>query len=230
MTTLERVPLMETTAVACWLALAAGSMDGFTFLSVQTFSTAQSGNVVQIGYWIANGDGGKFVDVSIAVLAFGVGAATIAAIRTLVGRGGHVVSFHILLFEAAVLFAVGLPFVGGDMDPLVVAYFVSFLAGMQGNAFHRAGGMLVGNVAATRNLQLGSNFLAQSVFGDRRENLRKSAIYFLVLLAFATGGLIGGIAATRVDEYALWIPAALLLGLGVMALGESRRRPVDPRP
>ena len=221
---------METTTVACWLALAAGSMDGFTFFSVRTFSTVQSGNVVQIGYWIANGDGGRFVDVGIAVLAFGLGAAAIAVIRNFIGRGGHVVSFHILFLEAAVLFALGLPFVGGDMAPLAVAYFVSFLAGMQGNAFHRAGGMLVGNVAATRNLQLGSNFLAQSLFGDRRENLRKSAVYFLVLLAFATGGLIGGIATTHIDEYALWIPAALLLGLGLTALAESRRRPVDPRP
>ena len=44
----KQEPLMELPIVAFFLALAAGSMDGFTFFSAGTFSTVQSGNVIQI--------------------------------------------------------------------------------------------------------------------------------------------------------------------------------------
>ncbi len=222
---------MENPVVAGWLAAAAGSMDGFTFFSANTFSTVQSGNVVQIGYWIANDNWHRVLEVGLAIVAFGLGVMVMAAIEHILRTRGRTVSFHVLFVEAAVLATLGLPFVGGELDAKVVAYVVSFLAGMQGSAFHKAEGMVVSNVAVTLNVQLAFNFLTRALLRDRRANLLRSGVYTLVLVGFAAGGIAGGLLADRVDERALWFPAVLLLALGVLALSDARRRlVVDPRP
>jgi uncharacterized membrane protein YoaK (UPF0700 family) len=224
-----RLPLMETPLIAGALALAAGSMDGFTFFGNGTFATVQSGNVIQVGYWIVENDLTKVLDVALSILAFGLGAAVVAAAREVWVRKGLLFSPYVLLTEAAVLGILGIPSVGGDVDFLVLAYVLSFLAGMQGNAFHRAEGMLVGNVAVTLNVQLAFNFFARALFGQRAENLRKGGLYALVLLGFGAGGVLGGYAANHVDVRALWVPSAVLLALGVFAIVDARGQlEVDP--
>lgn len=95
-------------------------MDGFTFFSASTFSTVQSGNVIQVGYWIANQDAGKVLDVAVSILCFGVGAAFMALIQNISKRGRSTVSFHALFIEAGVLALLGLPFVDGEMTPLAL--------------------------------------------------------------------------------------------------------------
>ncbi|MGP0037559.1 MAG: YoaK family protein [Solirubrobacteraceae bacterium] len=225
-----RPPLMEMPIVAAILALAAGSMDGFTFFSAHTFSTVQSGNVIQVGYWIAKSDLTKVGDVGLAIVAFGAGAMVTAFIQEFRAKRGHAISPLILLTEAAILAIVGLPFVGNNISTLDLAYIVSFVAGMQGNAFHKSEGMLVGNVAVTLNVQLAFNYLARALFGTPTANLRKGGVYALVMLGFAAGGVLGGLAANHTDVRALWVPAAILLALGILTVSELKSNlRVDPQ-
>ena len=86
---------------------------------------------------------------------------------------------------------------------------------MQGNAFHRIDGLLYGNVAVTLVVQLAFNHLMQAAFGNRRQHLVQSGLFFLVLLGFSTGGFIGAWGTRQYDERVLWIAAAILGGLGV---------------
>ena len=227
----KQEPLMELPVVAFFLALAAGSMDGFTFFSAGTFSTVQSGNVIQIGFWIAEGNGGRFVDTGLAVLAFGAGVTAMVMFKRFAADPGVAISPKILFVEAGAFLLVGLPFIGGNMDPLIVAYVVAFLAGFQGNAFHKTADMTYGNVGATLNVQRAFDYLARALFRYRQDNLDRSGIYFLILLGFAAGGLLGGLGASHLDQRTLWIPALVLGTLGFIAIRQSdEREPVDPRP
>jgi uncharacterized membrane protein YoaK (UPF0700 family) len=226
-----REPLMELPVVAFFLAIAAGTMDGFTFFSAGTFSTVQSGNVIQLGFWLAESDWQKLLDVGLSVVAFGAGVTSMVLFRNFFRDPGAAISPRILLLEGGAFLAVGMPFIGGNMDVLVVAYIVAFLAGFQGTAFHKTAGMTYGNVGATLNVQRAFDYLARAIFRFRQDNLDRSGIYFLILLGFAAGGLIGGLGASHLNQRTLWIPAIVLGALAVIASRESsEREPVDPRP
>ena len=60
---------------------------------------------------------------------------------------------------------------------------MSFVAGAQGNAFHKTRGMLYGNVAVTFVVQMAFNFLAQSLFEkegvDGEPNVVWAGTFFL---------------------------------------------------
>lgn len=223
-------PLMERTFVAFWLALAAGSMDGFTFITANTFSTVQSGNIVQIGVWIANDDMTRLLEVSLAILAFGLGVMAMATVLKVAASRGGATSFHVLFLEAILLLLLGLSYVGGSLSPIHLAYAVSFIAGMQGGAFHRVDNMPFGDVAETLNVRLAFRHLAHWLFGEGKENLGKARIYFFMLIGFATGGIVGAFGADRIDQHALWVPGLILGSLGAIAFIESRQRvEIDPK-
>lgn len=222
---------MELPIVAFFLALAAGSMDGFTFFSAGTFSTVQSGNVIQVGFWMADGNWDRLLDVGLAVLAFGAGVTAMVLFKNFATDPGVALSPKILFVEGGAFLLIGMPFIGGNMDVLVVAYVVAFLAGFQGNAFHKTADMTYGNVGATLNVQRAFDYLARAIFRFRQDNLDRSGIYFLILLGFAFGGLIGGVGGSHLNQRTLWVPALVLGVLGVIAIRESsEREPVDPRP
>ncbi|MCK0207602.1 DUF1275 domain-containing protein [Starkeya koreensis] len=235
-----RYPLVERPFVGFLLAFMAGSMNAWTLPNAQTFATVQSGNVVQSGYWLAQGEWDKFTFPFLSVMAFGLGSAFcgILMIRRL--RKGQIYTPVILFLQAAMLIvlwylahmAVADP--GAAVNAHYIAYAISFVAGMQGNAFHKNHGMLYGAVAVTFVVQMAFNFLVQGLF--RREgingepNLMWAGIFFLTLLGFAAGGGIGFLVGDYVlQSGAILLPAAIALILGLVALKDSRKPgAVDP--
>jgi len=235
-----RYPLMEQPLVGFLLAFMAGSMNAWTLPNAQTFATVQSGNVVQSGFWLAQGEFEKFTFPFLSVIAFGLGSAFCGILMTTALRKGRVFTPFILFLQAIMLMVlwylahekVADP--AAAIDPHFIAYAISFVAGMQGNAFHKSHGMLYGNVAVTFVVQMAFNFLIQGLF--RREgingepNLYWSGLFFLVLLGFAGGGGIGFLIGDYVlDSGAILLPAAIAALLGILALRE-RKTPgaVDP--
>lgn len=226
-------PLFEKPAIAFLLALLAGVMSGYTFFLDRLFATVQSGNVIQMGFWLVGTDGDgnstKWVHAAVAVLAFGLGAMLTVIIEQVVGKFGTDYSWPILFLEAIALMVLGLTFVNARFEPWVMCAFISFLAGMQGNAFHKINGMLYGNVAVTLVVQLAFSYLMQGIFRKPDVNLRISGRFFLVLLGFAGGGLAGAVLTREFDHRALWFAAGLAIVLGVMGMNAERHQePVDP--
>ena len=228
-----RFPLMEKPLVGFLLAFMAGTMDAWTLGNAQTFATVQSGNVVSSGYWLVQGDWPKFCFALFSVIAFGLGSLVCGVLMTIMLRRKRVYTPQVLTAQAAILALLGVLVLRGDANPHYVAYAVSFVAGAQGNAFHKSHGMLYGNVAVTFVVQMAFNFLIQSVFSRRgindEPNLMWSGLFFLVLLGFAMGGAIGFLIDSLTDGVALFLPAAIALILLVIALAE-RGRPIDPTP
>lgn len=235
-----RYPLVERPFVGFLLAFMAGSMNAWTLPNAQTFATVQSGNVVQSGFWLAQGDWEKFTFPFLSVIAFGFGSAFCGILMTTLLREGRIFTPVVLFLQAAMLLVlwylahltVADP--GARINPHYIAYAISFVAGMQGNAFHKNHGMLYGNVAVTFVVQMAFNFLIQGLF--RREgingepNLMWSGIFFLVLLGFAAGGGIGFLVGDYVlQSGAILLPAVIALILALIAVRDARTpHAVDP--
>lgn len=230
-----RFPLMEKPFVGCMLAFLAGTLDAWTLGNAQTFATVQSGNVVSSGYWLVQGDWAKFTFAFGSVIAFGIGSLVCGILMTALLRHKKVFTPEVLFTEAVVLAVLGVLALRGEMNPHYIAYAVSFVAGAQGNAFHKSHGMLYGNVAVTFVVQMAFNFLIQSFFSKKgingEPNLMWAAIFFLILLGFSAGGAIGFLVDSYIDGTALFLPAAIALVLGLISLRERiAARAVDPTP
>lgn len=224
-------PLMEHRIIAFLLAFMAGLMNAWTLFHAQTFATVQSGNVIQSGYRLVQGDYPSFLFALGSVVAFGLGSSLCGILMTRRMAEGEIFTPAVLWFECVALVAFGVLSRLGLVDPHVVALAVSFVAGAQGNAFHKTHGMLYGNVAVTFVVQMAFNFLAQSLFRKNgingEPNLMWAGIFFLVLLGFATGGAFGFLIDLRLlDHASLFLAAAIALVIALRA--RSMPKAADP--
>ena len=222
---------MEDRTVGFMLAFMAGLLNAWTLAHAQTFATVQSGNVIQSGYRLVQGDWPGFVFAFGSVIAFGLGSALCGVLMTTMLRRGKVFTPVVLWFEVIALVGLAVASRMGAIDPHVVAYAVSFVAGAQGNAFHKNHGMLYGAVAVTFVVQMAFNFLVQALFKKEgvngEPNMMWAGIFFSVLLGFAGGGAIGFfVDANVLDHASMFLAAAVALGIAVLAM--NRPRTADP--
>lgn len=222
-------PLMERAGVAATLAIAAGLLNSWTLVHTHSFATVQSGNIVSAGVYAATGDGGGLLQALISIFAFAAGAFLCAIAVNFADRAKRAYSSWILAAEAIILLGVVVFVLSPWSTAMAVSAILSFVAGVQGNAFHRDSGMLYGNVAVTFVLQGAAGYLgraaSRSVYNDGERHVRPAAIYGAVLLGFGAGGAIG------VAFGQLWGPAPILVTaivLGVLGMIAGRGAAVDP--
>lgn len=227
---ITRYPLMEKPLIGFLLAATAGAMNAWTLAHAQTFATVQSGNVVQAGYRLAQGDWPAFWFSALSVLAFGIGSAACGFLMVDALKRGKVYTPFVLFVQGLMLVILAFMARAGSLEPHYIAFVVSFIAGAQGNAFHKSRGMLYGNVAVTFVVQMAFNFLVQSMVNrtgiNGKTNLSWAGLFFLVLLGFAGGGAIGFFADRHIEASSLFLAAAIALLLGVIASADTSK--VDP--
>lgn len=236
---------MERPSLGFLLAFMAGTMDAWTLHHASTFATVQSGNLISSGYYLIQGgplgtEPEKFIFPALSVLAFGIGSAVCGAVMTSLLRKHKVYTPWILL--AHMLILLGLATVAilnaDDISKVApwIAYGVSFVAGSQGNAWHKTHGMLYGNVAITFVVQMAFNFAVQSLFSKKgiqgEPNLMWSGLFFLVLLGFASGAGVGFLANNLVGPGSLLLTVVLTGGIAVIAWRDRGKLPagIDPTP
>ena len=248
-----RFPLMEWPLIGFLLAFICGTLNAWTLMNAGTFATVQSGNVASSGIYLAAGDWTRLGFAWGSVLAFGLGSMICGFFMTSLLKRGREFTVPVLVIEAVVTALVGIMWALGVFGESVngahlVCFAVSFVAGAQGNSFHKDHGMLYGNVAVTFVVQAAFNFLGQSFVHPKgingEPNSRWAGIFFSVLLGFAGGGAIGALLVmglgwdssnkngTPVLEtgWALLLPAAIMAVLAIVAAGKAKKSNPDPTP
>ncbi|MBS1066748.1 YoaK family protein [Gluconobacter kondonii] len=225
-------PLMENKKIGFILAFCAGLMNAWTFFHAQTFATVQSGNVIQVGYRLVEGNWTAFWFALSSVVAFGLGSALCGVLMSTLLKEGRAFSSVVLWSECILLFIITVLAFCSTISVNFLAVAISFVAGMQGNAFHKDHGMLYGNVAVTFVVQMAFNFLAQSFFkknginGD--SNLMWSGIFFFVLFGFACGGALGFFCDKNIgDNMSLIIAIFSLMIIAIFS--RKNKSDSDPR-
>ncbi len=207
----QLVPLMEQPPMAFYLAVIAGLMNGYTYHAASVFSTVQSGNIILLGQTIATQNWGHFYNILFTVLAFGLGSMFTALIEGISQKQGKKNwTFTVIFLEALILVVLASGLLGNYLSISIICMVISFVAGMQGNGFHKIKGMLYGNVAVTLVVQLGFSYLMQAIQGSKGA-FQTSLLFFGVLLGFAFGGFVGTLATIQYAELSLLLPAILLI-------------------
>ncbi|WP_341934851.1 DUF1275 domain-containing protein [Microbacterium sp. LWO14-1.2] len=193
---LRRYPLLETVWASTSLAFVSGLLDAWTFGQVGTFATVQSGNLISLGYLTAGGNVGRALLAASSVLVFALGAFVCSILILWLSRRGRSYSAPILFGEAVFVVVLAALSISRVVEPMWIAWAISFLAGVQGNAFHREAGMLYGNIAVTSVIQMAASLLGRAVgkriADDGERHMRPAGAYLAVLFAFAVGGGGGG--------------------------------------
>ena len=230
-----RFPLMEQPAIGCLLAFIAGLLNAWSLAATQTFATVQSGNVVSAGYYLVTANWPRFGQAIISVLFFGVGSALCGVLITSQWRHKRSFTAPVLFILTGLLVALAALAYTDTMTPILVAWGISFVAGAQGNAFHKNHGMLYGAVAVTFVVQAAFNYLAQAALAKRGinndPNLRWSGLFFLILASFAAGGAVGVVTDLAFDGASILLAALITLGIGIASVQTLRRQGrADPTP
>ena len=150
------------------------------------------------------------------VVSFALGIALAAAMRT---RFGHMSRLHwrqlTLLVEILILFGVSF-FPAGQH--LGANSLTSLACGIQVQAFRKIEGNGIATTMCIGNLRAGVQALHEYHIAHDREELRRGALYFGVILFFALGAVAGnlavdrwGLSAIRWDCLLLVLPLLMML-------------------
>ena len=200
--------ISSSLAVGILLALAGGFMDAYSYMARgHVFANAQTGNILLFAVAISEGR---------PVVSFALGIALAAAMRT---RFGHMSRLHwrqlTLLVEILILFGVSF-FPAGQH--LGANSLTSLACGIQVQAFRKIEGNGIATTMCIGNLRAGVQALHEYHIAHDREELRRGALYFGVILFFALGAVAGnlavgrwGLSAIRWDCLLLVLPLLMML-------------------
>lgn len=208
--------MSETMKVGALLALAGGFMDAYTyFLHGGVFANAQTGNIVLLGVYAAQGELAHAMHYLLPIVAFAVGVVLTELVK-LKYRNWETLHWRqlMLLGEVLLLFACG--FVPAGQWDTAVNVTVSFVCSLQVSTFRKIRGCACATTMCTGNLRSGTEQLCRWLLKGERDAVEKMQCYFILILFFVLGAALGVWCIGWMQAKALWLCCAL--GLGAVAL------------
>lgn len=203
--------ISDTLFIGILLALAGGFLDAYTYLTRgAVFANAQTGNMVLMGIYFANGNLLNAFRYFIPVLAFIIGVILSEAIKEKYRKNQH---FHwrqiTVGIELIVIIIVAfLP--QGDYNMLANT-LISFVCSMQVQSFRKLNGNTYATTMCTGNLRSATEEIFNYHKTKDTEALKNSLQYFIIIGIFILGALFGSILCGYFGIYTVLFAAAILL-------------------
>ena len=176
--------MSESFLTAAFLSLSGGLQDAYTYIyRGHVFANAQTGNIVLLSQSIAERNWTQTLEylIPLSFFAFGIAAAELLRFRYQSTTRIHWRQL-VLLFEIAILFAVG--FMPETCD-LIANGIVSFACAMQVQTFRKVKGYSFASTMCIGNLRSGMESLCAYWKTQNRTNLQKSFCYWGIILLSA---------------------------------------------
>ena len=182
-------------AFVALLAAAGGFLDAYTYLlRGGVFANAQTGNIVLLSQNLFTGNWSKVPHYLVPLVFFALFISAAEGMRYRFQQGTRIHWRQLILLEEIVtLFAVGL--MPASLNMLANAT-VSFSCAMQVQAFRKVNGYAFASTMCIGNLRSGMDSLCAYLRTRNRDPLRKAVHYFAIILLFALGAGLGGLAVT----------------------------------
>ena len=209
--------MSESFLTAVFLSLSGGLQDAYTYLfRGKVFANAQTGNIVLLSSNLMDGNWERVLHYLVPLCAFALGVLTAEKMQE---HFRNMQRLHwrqmVVLGEVLLLFLVG--FLPQEQNLLANA-IVSFSCAMQVQAFRKVHGYPFASTMCIGNLRAGVQALIEYHISHDREELRRGARYFGVILFFALGAVAGklavgrwGLSAIRWDCLLLVLPLLMML-------------------
>jgi len=206
--------------IAAGLALIAGYVDAYGFITFGTFVSFMSGNTTHAGSDIGSGFLKAALPACLAILSFVAGVFAATLLVTSNARRRHAVQYALIAFLLALTIAVT------RLTSLTAPAFVimlGFTMGVMNTALSRVGSQLVNVTFVTGTLSQIGGHLARAWKGESLDDAEgpgdthfaRAVLLTTVWLGFFSGALLGGALTPRMGVWMLAIPAAAVLLLAV---------------
>lgn len=179
----------EKLRVALLMALSAGFIDGFTFFHYDgRFAGAQTGNVIQAGIYLAQGDWVKFWDFAIPIFFFIAGVMFKVFYSTYLAKRRKFDALYMLSIQLvgmtvfSVMYAAFL-----KLPNSIFVGIISFFMAIQFDTFNRAHGMGYTSVFTTGNIKIFSVNLAKWIMTREKQHLHAVRILGAIIPTFFVG-------------------------------------------
>ena len=213
----------ESKEVGILLALTGGILDAYSFLARGgVFANAQTGNIVLLGVYLAQGQYEKAARYIVPIVAFAVGILMAEAIKNRYRKRRNT-AFHwrqiVITIEFLLLVIVA--FLPQEMNT-IANVLVSFVCSLQVQTFRKIHRITCATTMCTGNLRSGVEALYLYHQTGEKEYQRKGLGYLGVDLVFLVGAAAGTFAAFQWEEKAVLVSCVLLfLAFLVMLIREE---------
>ncbi|HKQ33055.1 MAG TPA: YoaK family protein [Thermodesulfobacteriota bacterium] len=208
--------------LAVCLAIVAGYVDAYGFLTFSTFVSFMSGNTTRAGYSIGLGYYHAALPAALAIISFIAGVFS----GTLLNRSHTIRSRRALYFSITALLVL---YIAASHLGVVTTFpgiiLLSFTMGVMNTALARVGKEPVNLTFVTGTLSQIGGHLALAArrepLGDSEgagdTHLRRALMLSLIWAGFLGGAILGGIATSLVREWMLVIPLLMMLSLALIS-------------
>ena len=198
----------ESIELGIILALSGGFMDAYSYLARgHVFANAQTGNMLLFGVNLASGQFRNALHYLCPVLAFGFGIFLAEFIHFQKIQKVHWRQL-ILLVEIIILF--GVAFISFEQN-LLANSLTSFACGLQVQSFRKIHGKGYATTMCIGNLRTGTHELCNFLCTKKVQHLQSGLLYYLIILSFILGAILGNFCIQSFSLKAIWISVALLI-------------------
>ena len=188
------------------LALVGGFLDAYTYVTRDgVFATAQTGNTVLFAVRAASPEFNGAIQNVPPFIAFVAGVLVAAHMKERLEKHRRAV----LLVECIILFIVG--FLPASFPNMIVTMTIAFVSSLQIATFNKLENWSYNSTITTGNLRTAAQASYGAFANHDPEEKKKFRGFFLIILSFISGALIGTIASTYFEENAIWAVSAILL-------------------
>ena len=203
------------------LALSGGCMDAYSYLCRgEVFANAQTGNMLLVGVHLAEQDIPGAMKYLLPVAAFAIGIIVSDIVQFRIERSGIHWRIIAVVIELVILFAVC--HISLSNNALANA-LTSLACGIQVEAFRKVLGNSVATTMCIGNLRSGISNLDLFMKTKERDYLRKSSVYFRIILFFVGGAIIESALIRIFAAKALYFSVIML----ALALVLMLKKPAD---
>ena len=218
----KEIQTSETLKLGILLALSGGFMDAYSYICRGgVFANAQTGNMLLLGVNLSSGQWREAAGYALPVTAFALGIAIAELIRFGMKDKNLLHWRQMTVFlEALILLLVA--FIPLNQNFLANA-LTSFACGMQVESFRKIHGNGIATTMCIGNLRTGTQNFCE--FVERREwkHLKKSLLYYGIILFFVIGAIIGNQVIRWQGIRAIMVSSALLAAAFLLMFTEGKR-------
>ena len=201
----EQGQMSESWILGIFLTISGGFQDAYSYVCRGgVFANAQTGNIVLLGKYAAEGQWHRALHYAIPILAFvgGIFLAQSIQLRLKQYRRVHWRQW-VLMLEILILFFVGLLPAGGAADVAGNA-LVSLSCAMQVDSFRKIRGNALATTMCIGNLRSATALLCAYRAGGNEELKWKSLQYYMFIGVFLAGAVLGNGAVAIAGTRAVW--------------------------
>lgn len=220
---LKEDKVSESLLIGILLALVGGYLDIYSYLARgKVFANTQTGNLVLLGYSMAQRNMHKVIYYLLSISAFITGVWLAKLIEYRFKRRKYLDWLQlVVIIEIGALFLV--MFIPEGELNLLANMIVSFVCGLQVQSFRKVRGKAYSTVMFTGNLKNLAEQVSHYYITKQQEALETSVTYFSIITMFVAGGWLGTLTVSSYQEKAVGLINIVLVVVFILLYLEKRK-------